>query len=106
MENECPCAPIEISEDREILDVTNKKFTWKQDPKGYFLIKIENNEICCGFCTTSHKMTLELRSTNPDKIIKEIIERDLCNKDNLGYIASELMIAFNCLENNLPYVQR
>lgn len=106
MEETCPCAPIEIPKDREIIEVTDKKFTWTCDPNGYFLVKIENDEICCGFCTTDHKMILELRSTDPDKIIKEIVERDLCNKDNLGYIASELMIAFNCIENNLPYTQR
>jgi hypothetical protein len=106
MEETCPCAPIDISEDREIVDCTDKEFEWTQDPNGYFLVKIENDEICCGFCTTDHKMTLELRSTDPDKIIKEIVKRDLCNKDNIGYIASELMIAFNCIENNLPYTQR
>jgi len=106
MKETCPCAPIKIPEDREIIDCTNKEFAWKQDPKGYFLVKITDDEIYCGFCTINHKMVLELRSLDPDKIIKEIIERDLCNKDNLGYIASELMIAFNCIENNLPYVQR
>ena len=106
METPCPCAPIEIPSDREIINCNNLDFKWKQDPKGYFLVKIENEEIYCGFCTTDHKMILELRSNDPDKIIKEIVKRDLCNKSNLGYIASELMIAFNCIENNLPYVQR
>ena len=102
----CPCAPIEISEDREIIDCTNLDFEWKIEPSGYFLVKIEEDKICCGFCTNDHKMTLELRSSDPDKIIKEIVKRDLCNKNNLGYIASELMIAYYCLENNLPYTQR
>jgi len=106
MKEICPCAAIDILSNREIVDVTNLDFEWKIDSKGYFLVKIENEEICCGFCTNDHKMILELRSKNPDKIIKEIVNRDLCNKDNLGYIASELMIAFNCIENNLKYVQR
>jgi len=106
MEEDCPCAPIEIPSDREIVDCNDLEFKWEQDPKGYFLVKIDNNIIQCGFCTTDHKMILELRSDNPDKIIKEILKRDLCNKNNLAYIAQELMIAFNCIENNLPYKQR
>tara|TARA_Y100000310_G_C20368418_1_gene662350 strand:- start:32 stop:352 length:321 start_codon:yes stop_codon:yes gene_type:complete len=106
MKNECPCAPIEIPSDREIVDCNNLTFNWKQDPKGYFLVKIENSQICCGFCTTDHKMILELRSTDPEKIIKEIVKRDLCDKDNLAYIAQELMIAYNSIINDTEYVQR
>jgi hypothetical protein len=106
MEGECPCAPIEISSDREIVDCSNLDFEWKQDPKGYFLVRIENGEICCGFCTNDHRMVLELRSSDADNIIKEIVKRDLCNKSNLGYVASELVIASNCLQNELDYVQR
>jgi len=106
MENECPCEPIDVKENREIVDCNNKESKWTSDPKGYFLVKIDNAQLCCGFCTTDNKMILELRSSDPGKIIKEIVNRDLCNKDNLGYIASELMIAFNCIENNLKYVQR
>ncbi|HIH39104.1 TPA: hypothetical protein HA219_00035 [Candidatus Woesearchaeota archaeon] len=106
MKTKCPCAPIEILPNREIVNCDNLKFKWKQDPNGYFLVKIENNEIRCGFCTPKHKMMLELRSKNPDKIIKEIVKRNICNKSNLGYIASELTIAHNCIVNNKRYRQR
>jgi len=106
MKAKCPCAPIEISKDREIVNCDKLKFKWKQDPHGYFLVKIENNKICCGFCTTKNKMILELRSKAPDNIIKEIVRRNLCNKSNLGYIASELVIAYNCMINEKKYVQR
>ena len=106
MKTKCPCAPIEIPSDREIINCDKLKFKWKQDPKGYFFVKIENNRICCGFCTTKNKMIIELRGKNPDKIIKEIVRRNLCNKSNLGYIASELTIAHNCVVKHKKYSQR
>ncbi len=102
----CPIKEIEIKEDREIVFCDNLTFPWKQDPNGYFLVKVENGIICCGFVNNNHKMVLELNGKNPDKIIKEIVKRDLCDKANLGYIASELMIAHNCLLNNKRYIQR
>ena len=45
-----------------------------------------------------------------DKIIKEIAKRKLVNLEQMGYIASELMIAKDCLKNNSlaskKYIQR
>ena len=81
-------------------------FPWNQDPNGYFLVKIENDVLCCGFVTHDHKMVIEFKGKNPDKIIKEIVKRDLCSKGNIAYISSELMIAYNYIKNNTPYVQR
>ena len=102
----CPIQEIEIKKDREIINCDNLTFPWNQDEKGYFLVKIENKMIHCGFVTNNHKMILELIGKNPNKIIKEIVKRDLCSKDNLAYISSEIMIAYNCMKNDLPYVQR
>ncbi len=105
-EKKCPFHKIEIPKDRQVILTDSLSFVWKQDPKGYFLVKIEKGEICCGFVNPKHKMILELRGSNPDKIIKEIIKRKLCNIDNLGYIASELMLARYCLEKKKRYIQR
>lgn len=102
----CPISEIEIKNDREIIYTDNLTFPWNQDPNGYFLVKIDKEMLCCGFVNNEHKLILEFRGKNPDKIIKEITKRDLCSKENLAYISSELMIAYNCLKNNLPYVQR
>lgn len=102
----CPFHDIEIPPNRPVVLTDSLNFVWKQDPMGYFLVKIENKQICCGFVTSKHKMILELRGSNPDKIIKEIIKRKLCNIDNLGYIASELMLARYCLEKKKRYIQR
>jgi len=102
----CPFHKIDIPEDREIVLCDNLKFPWKQDLKGYFLVKIENDILCCGFVNNNHKMIVEFRGKNPDKIIKEIIKRKICNIENIGYIASELAIAHNCIKNKKKYVQR
>jgi len=104
----CPIQKIEINQEREIINCDQLSFPWNQDSNGYFLVKIDNeNEIiCCGFVNINHEMIIEFQGTNPDKIIKEITKRDLCSKENLAYISSELMIAHNCLINNLAYVQR
>jgi len=102
----CPLHKIDISDDREMVDCDSLKFEWKQDPNGYFLVKIENEEICCGFVNNDHKMVVEFRGKDPDKIIKEIAKRKLCSMANMGYISSELMIAYDCLKTNKKYVQR
>ena len=102
----CPKHKINISEDREIINCDDLEFPWKQDPNGYFLVKIKNNEICCGFVNSNHKMILEFRGTNPNKIIKEIIKRKICSNENIGYISSELMLAKNCIDNKKEYIQR
>ncbi|MEK6830692.1 MAG: hypothetical protein AABX77_01560 [Nanoarchaeota archaeon] len=104
----CPHTEIEIKENREIVYCDNLNFPWKQDPNGYFLLKVdrENKLLCCGFVDGNHKMVVEFRGKNPDKIIKEITRRNLCSKENLSYISSELMIAYFCLFNDKPYIQR
>ena len=104
--NSCPHTQIDISKEREIISCDNLSFPWNQDPRGYFLVKIEEDLIKCGFVNPNHEMIIEFQGVNPDKMIKEIVSRNLCSNENLAYISSELIIAHNCIENNLPYVQR
>lgn len=106
MKKKCPCIKIDILSNRKIILCDKLKFPWKQDKKGYFLVKIEKKEIHVGFVNNSHKMTLELRGTDPDKIIKEIAKRKLCDLEHMGYIASEIMLAYSCIKNKKKYVQR
>ncbi|MBU1975195.1 MAG: hypothetical protein KKG59_02200 [Nanoarchaeota archaeon] len=106
----CPCHPITIPEDREICNTDDKTYEWKMDPKGYFLVKLgegkEEGLICCGWVNSEHKMEWELRGKDVHKMIKEIAKRNPCSQENLGYIAQELMLAKDCLDNNKSYVQR
>ena len=100
MENSknCPTYQITILENREIIHTDKLSFPWTTpDPNGYFLVKIDNNQIYCGFVNKNHQLIIEFRGKNPDNIIKEILKRHLCEKPHLAYISSELMIASNCL---------
>jgi len=102
----CPIKPIIIRQDRETIDCDKKKYPWTCDPQGYFLVKIENKKIHCGFVNINHELILELTAANPDNIIKEIVARNLVDKPHLAYIASELIIAHTSIQNNQPYTQR
>jgi len=102
----CPFNKIEIPENRKIIFCDKLKFPWKHDKKGYFLVKIKNKMIHCGFVNSKHKMVVEFISKDPDKIIKEIAKQKICNLENMGYIASELMIADYSIKNRTEYVQR
>lgn len=102
----CPIEPIKIKKDRKIINTDGIKFPWRQDKNGYFLVKIQNGKIHCGFVNNNHEMIMEFIGSNPDEIIKEIAKRKLCDLEHMGYIASELMIARDCLKNGKKYVQR
>ncbi|MBW3019693.1 DUF4346 domain-containing protein [Candidatus Woesearchaeota archaeon] len=107
MSKKCPFFEIDFNEDnREVVDCDKLSFPWNQDPNGYFLIKIEDNLLKCGFVNSEHKMVLELFGKDPDKIIKEIAKRKLVNLEHMGYVASELQIAYDCMINGKDYVQR
>lgn len=95
-----------IDEHREIVETDSHNYPWIEDSAGYFLVRIDNDMLSCGFVQKG-TLRLELRGKDPIKIIKEIARRDLCsNAQHMGYIAAELMIAKRCLDESLPYEQR
>ncbi len=102
----CPTTPIEINNGHKIVNTDEKNFPWRQDANGYFLVKIENGKLHCGFVNNNHEMIVEFVGVDSDKMIKEIAERKLCDMEHIGYIASELMIAHNCLLSGKNYIQR
>ena len=103
----CPTTTVSIPAEREVILSDTLKHTWPSDPNGYFLVKIENGLICCGFVAKqTHVMKVEFRGANVNEMIQEIAKRKLCNFETMGYIASELMIAKGALENNRKYIQR
>ena len=106
MKTKCPIHKIDILADRKIVKTDRLKFPWVQDPNGYFLVKIEKGQVCCGFVNNKHKMKIEFKGKNMEKMIKEIANRKLVGLEQMGYISSELMIAQNCLKNNKKYIQR
>ena len=106
MKEICPTSPIKISSDCKVIFTDEKKYLWRRDSKGYFLVKIEAGFLHCGFANSKHEVKIEFIGKNVEKMIKEIAKRKICDLEHMGYIASELMIAKNCLENQKKYVQR
>ncbi|MBI4116339.1 hypothetical protein HY449_01205 [Candidatus Pacearchaeota archaeon] len=102
----CPSSPIEIPQLRKIIFTDKKKFPWRKNRNGYFLIKIQEKKIHCGFVNWKNKMIFEFVGKNPDKMIKEIAKRKLCDLEHMGYIASELTVAENFLKGDKKYIQR
>ncbi|MDO8661342.1 MAG: hypothetical protein Q7K43_05620 [Candidatus Woesearchaeota archaeon] len=79
---------------------------WKQDPKGYFLIKIEEGLIKAGFCTNDHIVREEVSGTEPQDIYYTILRRGLISSlQHAAYLGMELQKAQTALQLNIPYVQ-
>ena len=102
----CPVSPIKISPKRKIIFTDEKKFPWRADSKGYFLVKIKDGKIHCGFANKKHEVKIEFVGSDVEKMIKEIAKRKICDMGHMGYIASELMIAKDYLKNRKKYAQR
>ncbi len=96
---------MDIPQDREIIHTDSLAFPWNEDKAGYFLVKVEGNEIQCGFLV-NHKMVAEFRGENPYNIIKEIAKRYSLTPEHMGYISAELVRAKHCIETDKEFVQR
>jgi len=88
----CPCYPITIPDNRKVVYTDHRNFPWKSDPKGYFLIKLEKGNICCGHVSPQHRMTVEFRGKNPMKIMREICSLNLVkNYEHVGFYFREIV---------------
>ena len=101
-------SPIEINEERKVIKADSKHIKWEQDPKGYFLIKVDKKErvIRVGFCTNDNQMVKEFVGKNAEELYHTILAHDLisvlahaCN------IGRELAKAEIALEYDLEYIQ-
>ena len=106
MKKLCPTNEIKISPKRKIIFTDEKKYPWRADSRGYFLVKIQDGNIHCGFANKKHEVKIEFIGKDVEKMIKEIAKKKLCDLEHMGYISSELMIAKNYLKNGKRYIQR
>ena len=101
-------SPIEINEERKVIKADQKYIKWEQDPKGYFLIKVDKAEkvIRVGFCTNDNKMVKEFVGKNAEELYHTILAHDtisiMAHACNIG---RELAKAEIALEYGLDYVQ-
>jgi len=81
---------------------------WKQDPKGYFLIRVNNKKkmIEVGFVTPKHTITKMIYGNNAIEIYNTIVREKLLTRlEHAAYLGKELYKAELALEYGKTYVQ-
>ena len=83
------------------------------DPKGYFLIKIEEGKICIAHCNYQgkkgwyeNKIESSFSSEDPDEILQWVKSNNLVSLDeHHQYLVKEMSHAVEALKTNAKYVQ-
>ena len=98
---------ITIAGDAEKIKAHYDTWTeWKQDPVGYFLIKIENDEIVVGFCKEGNVVEKVIYGDDGEAIYNTILREGLVTKlQHAAYLGYELQKAEVALKLGLRYVQ-
>ena len=81
---------------------------WRQDPRGYFLIKInrKDRQIEVGFCEAGNVVKLVIVGKKPDEIYHAVFREGLVTKfDHAAYLGKELEKAYIALKTGAKYVQ-
>jgi dihydropteroate synthase len=84
------------------------KQNWSQDPKGYFLIRInkESQVIEVAHCLKDNEILRVILGRNPEEIMYKIIEQELVSLlDHAAYLGKELQKAYSALKNHCEYSQ-
>ena len=101
--------PVKYSEKFKEVDASydeSKEFAL--DPKGYFLIRVNNEakKIEVGFCEKGNVMEIKISGSTPLEIYQTAIKHGLITRlDHAAYLGSELQKAFIALKKNIEYVQ-
>ena len=94
--------PVEI-------DATGTKRPWKMDPKGYFLIRVNNdlNKIEAAFCDyKENKVRIIIRGDNPMEVYTVMLKEELVqNLDHAADLGVELEKAYIALKSGKKYIQ-
>ena len=106
---------IDIKIKKKIKSNYDKIKDWKMDPKGYFLIKIDNKDklLRVGYCkileqknSPSHEMVAEITGKSAIEIINTLIrEKFISSLQHAGDMGIELCKAELALKYNLEYIQ-
>src|SRR3989344_6758369 len=81
---------------------------WRADPKGYFLIRVNEKKkrIEAGFCTYKHVITKMVHGTNAIEIYNTIIKKRLISLlEHASYLGKELYKAELALKYGKKYRQ-
>jgi thymidylate synthase len=85
----------------------NKLLEFEQDPRGYFVIKVENGEIVVEhWLVDGRKSIYEFKGKSAEEIYKKILEENLVSKfEHAAYLGKELARAEIALLEGKKYVQ-
>jgi hypothetical protein len=81
---------------------------WRQDPKGYFIIKVFYKDGYFGarYHTNDHAPKQDIVGTNAEAIVQTIVREGLVTSlQHAAYLGHELMKAEIALEHKLNFVQ-
>ena len=101
-------AIVNTAETEEVVGTYDPIKDWKNDPKGYFLIRInrETNKIEVGFCPTINRITHKFIGNKPQDVYFAITERGLISRlDHAAYLGKELEKAYLALKYGYDYIQ-
>ena len=86
----------------------NQMKEWRPDPKGYFLIRLNEKKkrIEAGFCTYQHVITKLVYGANAIEIYNTIIKKKLISRlEHAAYLGKELYKAELALKYGKKYQQ-
>ena len=79
---------------------------WKMDPKGYFLIRINEGQIEAGYCSKENELLKVIKGKDPYELYYTIIREELVTTlQHAAYLGSEFQKAYICLKTRKEYVQ-
>lgn len=87
-------------------EIRATRSVWKLDPKGYFLIRIQNSEIEVGYCTVDNVLKKVITGKNAESVYETIVRNDLVSLwEHACYLGKELKKAEIAMKQGLEYVQ-
>ena len=99
----------DISVPEKIDEIEAKRcIPWKQDPAGYFLIKVdcEGQKIELALCNNEHKIVKKIVGKHPIEIYQTLIKQGMISQmDHAADMGVELEKAFIALRQGIKYVQ-
>lgn len=100
---------IKYSDDfKEIKSIWDESKEWKQDPKGYFLIRLNRKKklIEVGLCKERNIISVKLEGKLPQDIYYTILrEKMISSLQHAAYLGKELHKAYVALKLGIEYVQ-
>lgn len=93
---------------KEITATYDESKEWKMDPKGYFLIRIDQKKklIEVGHCMERNIVDIKIAGKNATEIFNTIIRNNLItNLQHAAYLGKELYKAELALKHKLNYIQ-